>query len=347
MATKPEGLPEMEYRFLGRSGLKVSALSLGGWLTYGGHIDEDGTFACMKAAYDAGCNFFDCAETYADGESEVAMGKAIKKYGWKRNDIVISTKIYWGGAFGNNRANNVGLSRKHIIEGLDLALARLQLDYVDLVYAHRPDRQTPIEETVRAFNHVINQGKAFYWGTSDWNADEIAQAWRYADKLGLIGPVMEQPEYNMLKREKVELEFAHLYREVGLGLTTFSPLRLGILSGKYRDGIPEGSRLAQTQVEFIAGLWKRTGKEEFEAIAAQVRKLEPIAESLGVSQSVLALAWVLSNKNVSSAIMGASKPEQVFENIQAIATYKKLTPEILAEIDTVLNNKPPAIVERF
>lgn len=347
MATKPEGLPEMEYRFLGRSGLKVSALSLGGWLTYGGHIDEDGTLACMKAAYDAGVNFFDCAEQYSEGDSERAMGRAIKKYGWKRNDLVISTKIYWGTAFGTNKANNVGLSRKHIIEGLDQALERLQLDYVDLVYAHRPDRQTPIEETVRAFNHVINQGKAFYWGTSDWNADEIAQAWRYADKLGLIGPLMEQPEYNMLKREKVELEFAHLYRDTGLGLTTFSPLRLGILSGKYRDGIPEGSRLAQTQVEFVAGLWQRTGKEEFEAVAAQVRKLEPIAESLGVSQSVLALAWVLSNKNISSAIMGASKPEQVFENIQAVATYKKLTPEILAEIDTILNNKPPAVVERF
>ncbi|CAK7212958.1 hypothetical protein SCUCBS95973_001636 [Sporothrix curviconia] len=347
MATKPEGLPEMEYRFLGRSGLKVSALSLGGWLTYGNHVDEDATFACMKAAYDAGCNFFDCAEEYSRGESEIAMGKAIKKFGWKRNDLVISTKIYWGAAFGNNPVNNVGLSRKHIIEGLDGALARLQLDYVDLVYAHRPDRQTPMEETVRAFNHVINKGKAFYWGTSDWSADEIAQAWRYADKLGLIGPVMEQPEYNMLSRQKVELEYAHLYREVGLGLTTFSPLRLGILSGKYRDGIPDDSRLAQTQNEFIAGLWQWTGKEKFEAMAAQVRKLEPIAKSLGVSQSVLALAWILSNKNVSSAIMGASKPEQVFENVQAVAAYKKLTPEILAEIDTILNNKPPAVVPRY
>lgn len=346
-ATKSDDVPEMEYRFLGRSGLKVSALSLGGWLTYGGHIDEEGTFGCMKAAYDIGCNFFDCAEVYSDGDSERVMGKAIKKYGWKRNDLVISTKIYWGHKFGSIRANNVGLSRKHIIEGLDAALERLQLDYVDLVYAHRPDRQTPMEEIVRAFNHVINQGKAFYWGTSEWSADEIASAWRYADKLGLVGPVMEQPEYNMLKREKVELEFAHLYREVGLGLTTFSPLRLGILSGKYNDGIPEDSRLAQTQVEYIAGLWKRTGKDEFAATVAQVAKLKPIADKLGVSQSVLALSWVLHNQNVSSAIMGASKPAQVFENAKAISTYKKLTPELLEEIDSILNNKPPAIIGRF
>ncbi|EFX06601.1 voltage-gated K+ channel beta subunit [Grosmannia clavigera kw1407] len=345
--TKPDNLPEMEYRFLGRSGLKVSALSLGGWLTYGGHVDRESTYACMKAAYDAGVNFFDCAETYAEGESERVMGEAIKKYGWKRNDLVVSTKIYWGAAFGSNRANNVGLSRKHIIEGLDQSLARLQLDYVDLVYAHRPDRQTPMEETVRAFNHVINQGKALYWGTSEWSADEIAQAWRYADRLGLIGPLMEQPEYNMIKREKVEAEFAHLYREVGLGLTTFSPLRLGLLSGKYRDGVPPDSRLAQTQVEFIAGLWQRLGKDNIDALVQKVRLMEPIAERLGTTQSVVALAWVLHNPNVSSAIMGASRPEQVYENIRAVEIYKKLTPEIMDEIDTILNNKPPVATARF
>lgn len=320
----------------------------------------------MKAAYDAGVNFFDCAETYADGESEKVMGEAIKKYGWKRNDLVISTKvclpvealclpkiphadqqIYWGASFGSNRANNVGLSRKHIVEGLNQSLERLQLEYVDLVYAHRPDRQTPMEEIVRAFNHVINQGKAFYWGTSEWSADEIAMAWRHADRLGLIGPVMEQPEYNMINRAKVESEFAHLYREVGLGLTTFSPLRLGLLTGKYRDGVPADSRLAQTQVAFIAGIWKRLGKEHIDDLIAKVRQLEPIAERLGVKQSVLSLAWVIRNPNVSSAIMGASRPEQVYENIQALEVYKKLTPEILEEIDTILNNKPPAIVERF
>lgn len=228
-----------------------------------------------------------------------------------------------------------------------MALERLQLSYVDLVYAHRPDRQTPMAETVRAFNHVINQGKALYWGTSKWSADEIAQAWRYADNLGLIGPLMEQPEYNMLKRVKVESEFAHLYREVGLGLTVFSPLCQGMLTGKYRDGIPDDSRLAQTQVDFIAGLWKSIGKEQFEQMAAKVKQLEPVAKKLGVSQSVLALAWVLKNPNVSSAIMGASKPEQVYENVKAIETYKKLTPDIMDEIDTILDNKPPVMVERF
>ncbi|KAK4237766.1 dihydroceramide delta(4)-desaturase [Achaetomium macrosporum] len=341
--SKPENLPEMEYRFLGRSGLQVSAISLGGWLTYGGHVDREGTYACMKAAYDCGVNFFDCAEGYAAGESEKVMGEAIKKFGWKRNDVVISTKLYWGDAFSDKKVNNRGLSRKHIIEGMNMSLERLQLDYVDLIYAHRPDRHTPMEETVRAFNHLINTGKALYWGTSEWNADEIAQAWRYADKLGLIGPVMEQPRYNMLERIQVEREYAHLYREVGLGLTVFSPMRQGILSGKYKNGIPEGSRFAQTQVEFIAGFWKQTGKAEFQAMADTVSKLEPIAERLGIKQSVLALAWVLANPNVSSAITGASSPAQVYENIEAVRAYKKLTPEIMKEIDDILNNKPPAL----
>ncbi|KAJ9156638.1 Aldo/keto reductase [Pleurostoma richardsiae] len=344
--SKPE-TPEMEYRFLGRSGLKVSAISLGGWLTYGGHVDREGTYACMKAAYDCGVNFFDCAEAYAGGESEKVMGEAIRKYGWKRNDIVISTKLYWGNAFGTNQVNNTGLSRKHVIEGMNMALERLGLEYVDLIYAHRPDRHTPMEETVRAFNHLINTGKAFYWGTSEWNADEIAQAWRYADKLGLIGPVMEQPAYNMIDRAKVEQEFAHLYPEVGLGLTVFSPMRQGILSGKYKDGIPDNSRFAQTQVEFIAGYWKRTGKEKWEEVVKQVNKLEPIAQKLGIKMSVLALAWVLANPNVSSAITGASSQDQVYENVQAVEAYKKLTPEILAEIDEILQNKPPAITMRF
>jgi voltage-dependent potassium channel beta subunit len=301
----------------------------------------------MKAAYDCGVNFFDSAEGYASGESEVVMGEAIKKFGWKRNDLVISTKIYWGSAFGNNKANNTGLSRKHIVEGMNASLKRLDLEYVDLIYAHRPDRNTPIEETVRAFNHLIDTGKAFYWGTSEWNADEIATAWRVADRLGLIGPVMEQPQYNMLERSKVEGEFAHLYREIGLGLTVFSPLKQGILSGKYKDGIPDDSRFAQTSVEFIKGYWKRTGKEQWDDVVQKVNKLEPIAEKLGVKQNVLAIAWVLKNPNVSSAITGASSPEQVFENCRAVGVVDKLTPEIMAEIDELFNNKPPAITARF
>ncbi|KAK0385030.1 hypothetical protein NLU13_7508 [Sarocladium strictum] len=344
---KPENIPEMPYRFLGRSGLQVSAISLGGWLTYGGHIDREGTFNCMEAAYNCGVNFFDCAEAYAKGESEIVMGEAIKKYGWKRNDIVISTKIYWGGAFGDNIVNNKGLSRKHVIEGMNACLKRLDLEYVDLIYAHRPDRQTPIEETVRAFNHLIDTGKAFYWGTSEWSAPEISEAWRIADKLGLIGPVMEQPSYSMLDRAKVESEFAHLYREHGLGLTVFSPMRQGILSGKYKNGIPDDSRFAQTSVDFINGWWKRTDKATWEGIVKQVSKLEPIAEKLGCKQSQLALAWVLKNENVSSAIMGASSPEQVYENVAATAFVDKLTPEIMKEIDDVLENKPPELVLRY
>ncbi|KAI5462489.1 putative voltage-gated K channel beta subunit [Mariannaea sp. PMI_226] len=345
--SKPEGVPEMTYRFLGQSGLQVSTISLGGWLTYGGHVDKQATFKCMKAAYDCGVNFFDCAEAYAGGESEIVMGEAIKEFGWNRNDLVISTKIYWGQAFGKNPVNNKGLSRKHVVEGTNAALKRLNLDYVDLIYAHRPDRQTPMEETVRAFNHIIDTGKAFYWGTSEWNADEIAQAWRVADRLGLIGPLMEQPAYNMLDRTKVEAEYANLYRETGLGLTVFSPMKQGILSGKYKNGIPDDSRFAQKEVEWVNGFWKTTGKEKWDGVIETVNKLEPIAEKLGVKQSQLALAWVLSNKNVSSAITGASSAEQVYENVSAIAIVDKLTPEILKEIDDVLNNKPPVAVARY
>lgn len=338
----------MTYRFLGKSGLQVSSISLGGWLTYGGHVDREKTYDCMKAAYDCGINFFDCAEAYAGGESEKAMGEAIKKFGWKRNDLVISTKIYWGGAFGDNPVNNKGLSRKHIVEGMNASLQRLGLEYVDLIYAHRPDRHTPMEETVRAFNHLIDKGQAFYWGTSEWNADEIAQAWRVADRLGLIGPLMEQPAYNMLEREKVEREFAHLYREPsGLGLTVFSPMRQGILSGKYKDGIPEDSRFAQQQVEFIKGFWQRTGKSKWDGIIEQVNKLVPIADKLGIKMSQLALAWVLKNENVSSAITGASSPAQVYENVRAVEVVDKLTPEIMAEIDKILNNKPPVVIMRW
>lgn len=344
----PKDLPEMEYRFLGRSGLKVSAISLGGWLTYGGQVEDDKTFACMKAAYDAGINFFDCAEAYASGESEKSMGAAIKKYGWKRNDLVISTKIYWGAAFGSNPVNNVGLSRKHIVEGVNSALERLGLDYVDLIYAHRPDRNTPMEETVRAFNHIINTGKAFYWGTSEWTASEIATAWRHADRLGLIGPLMEQPAYNLLVREKVEGEFDHLFEEYGLGLTTFSPLKTGILTGKYNDGIPADSRYSRGDKDpFVKRMTDEFGEGKWEAQLEKVKALRPIADKLGITQAQLAYAWVLSNKNVSSAITGASRPEQVWDAVKSLDAVKLLTPEVLEEIDQVLQNKPTVSPRRF
>ncbi|KAL2889805.1 Potassium channel, voltage-dependent, beta subunit, KCNAB-related protein [Ceratocystis lukuohia] len=331
----------MKYRFLGRSGLQVSVLSLGGWLTYGGHVDQEGTLECMKAAYDAGVNFFDTAEAYAGGESEKVMGEAIRKYGWKRNDLVISTKVYFGSAFGDFPVNNKGLSRKHIIEATEASLKRLQLDYVDVIFAHRPDRRTPMEETVRAFNWLIDNGKAFYWGTSEWDADEIAQAWRVADRLGLIGPIVEQSAYNMLERQRIEHEYAHLYREIGLGLTVWSPMRQGILSGKYNSGIPEDSRFAQTKIEYVNGFWKRTDKSTWDGIIEQVKQLSPIADKLGCKLSQLALAWVVKNENVSTAIMGASSVDQVKENLGALAVIDKLTPEILAEIDDILKNKPP------
>ncbi|KAH8701951.1 putative aldo/keto reductase [Talaromyces proteolyticus] len=342
-----ENLPPMEYRFLGRTGLKVSVISLGGWLTYGGHVEDEKTFSCMKAAYDVGINFFDTAEGYEGGKSEIIMGRAIKKFGWKQQDLVISTKIYHGqanGRYPNNALNNKGLSRKHVIEGLDLSLQRLDLPYVDIVYAHRPDRHTPMEEIVRAFNHVINQGKAFYWGTSEWSATEIAEAWRVADRLGLIGPVVEQPQYNLLERERVEGEYRWLYTEHGLGLTVFSPLKQGILSGKYNDvaAPPPGSRLAEGtgRSEFITKFAATWGDERWQKGLATVAKLKPIAEELKVTQAQLALAWALKNPNVSSLITGASRPEQVYENVKAVEVVKKLTPEILEKIEQAVGNAP-------
>lgn len=242
--------------------------------------------------------------------------------------------------------NNRGLSRKHIIEGLNGSLERLGLEYVDILFAHRPDRDTPIEETVRAFNHVINTGKALYWGTSEWDADEIATAWRYADKLGLIGPVVEQPQYNMLTRHKVEKELAHLYQEVGLGLTVFSPLKVGILTGKYNDGIPENSRLASSSDPSVERMRSRVGGKEWDSFISVVAKLKPVADRLDISQANLALAWVLANGNVSSAITGASHADQIYESVRSLAVIEKLSPEIMAEIDGILGNKPPVMKRR-
>jgi voltage-dependent potassium channel beta subunit len=342
-----EPLPKMQYRFLGRSGLQVSVISLGGWVTYGGHVGDQIAFDCMKAAYDAGINFFDCAEAYAGGKSEEVMGEAIKKFGWKRNDLVISTKIYWGSEFGDNPVNNSGLSRKHLVEGTEAALKRLQLDYVDLLYCHRPDRNTPIEETVRAMNWLIDQGKCFYWGTSEWSAEEIAVAWQHANRLNMIGPVMEQPQYNMLAREKVEKEFSLLYEHYGTGLTIFSPLKTGILTGKYNDGIPEDSRIANASDNFTQGQKDKYGDETWQKDIAQVRKLKPVADKLGCDQATLAMAWVIKNPHVSSAITGASKIEQVAKSVRSLDLLPKLTDEIMKEIDDILGNKPAPYPRRF
>ncbi|KAA8903596.1 NADP-dependent oxidoreductase domain-containing protein [Sphaerosporella brunnea] len=338
----------MEYRRLGRSGLKVSVISLGGWLTYGGHVEEEKTYDCLKIAYDHGINFFDTAEGYGGGQSEVVMGKAIRKFGWNRCDIVISTKINFGAANSAHKSrsqNTVGLSRKHVVEGLRASLDRLGLEYVDLVYAHRPDRLTPMEEVVRAFNHVIERGWAFYWGTSEWTAEEIADAWRVADRLNLIGPLMEQPQYNLLHREKVEKEFAPLYKRHGLGLTTFSPLKFGILSGKYNGAtIPADSRFGENHADLDPFIKSFRAKFETDAEMKQQlaisQKLEVIAKELDISQAALSLAWILKNKNISSIITGASKPEQVVENVKAIQVVEKLTPEVMKKIEEAISNKP-------
>ncbi|KAJ5688883.1 hypothetical protein N7462_003275 [Penicillium macrosclerotiorum] len=348
-----ETLPEMQYRHLGRTGLKVSVISLGSWLTYGGHVgNAEIAFDCMKAAYDAGVNFFDTAEVYSGGQSEIVLGEAIKKFGWKQNDLVISTKIYWGKANSanpNKPLNNNGLSRKHIIEGMNLSLKRLDLPYVDIVYAHRPDRDTPMEEVVRGFNYLINTGKAFYWGTSEWSASEIADAWRIADRLGLVGPVVEQPQYNLIVRERVEKEYRWLYEAHGLGLTVFSPLKGGVLTGKYNntEAPPPGSRLAESEDGYVKSLRKTVGDDTWKRQLAQVAALQPIAEELGISTAQLSLAWILKNPNISSMIIGASRPEQVRDNVRALALVDKLTDEVIEKIEKAVGNRPAEEIRRF
>jgi len=324
----------MEYRYLGVSGLKVSALSYGAWVTFGSQIGEDLAYECMRAAYDAGVNFFDNAEAYAGGKAEVIMGKVFARAGWKRSDLVVSTKIFWGGRGPNDR----GLSRKHVVEGTAAALERLGLDYVDLIYCHRPDPDTPIEETVRAMSHVIDRGQAFYWGTSEWSADQIMEAYQVARRQRLIPPTMEQPQYNMFHRERVEKEYARLYGEIGLGTTTWSPLASGLLTGKYNRGIPGGTRVSLPDYEWLRE--QRFESEEARRNLDKVRALQPIAAELGLSLPRLALAWCLRNPNVSSVITGASKPEQVVENMQAVDDVDKLTPAVLERIEGVLGNRP-------
>ena len=323
----------MEYRHLGKSGLEISVLSLGAWVTMGGQIGEDTSYECMQAAYDAGVNFFDNAESYAHGNAELTMGNVIKKAGWKRSDLVISTKLFWGG----QKPNQTGLSRKHLIEGARASLARLQMDYVDLIFCHRPDIYTPIEETVRGMNFLIDQGLAFYWGTSEWNAAQIMEAYSIARRYDLIPPSMEQPQYNMFKRNKIEREYIHLYDEIGLGTTIWSPLASGMLTGKYNDGIPQGTRITLEGYEWL--------REEFEGEQAKqgiekVKQLIPIAENLSMTLAQMAISWCLKNPNVSSVITGASKAQQVVENMKSLDLMEKLTTDIMERIENVLGNRP-------
>ena len=323
----------MEYRYLGSSGLQVSALSFGSWVTFGSQIGEDIAYDCMTAAYDAGVNFFDNAEVYAGGQSETLMGNVFKRTGWKRSDLVVSTKVFWGGQGPNDR----GLSRKHVIEGTNAALARLQLDYVDLVYCHRPDKFTPVEETVRAMSYLVDQGKAFYWGTSEWSAVQIMEAYAVARREHLVPPTMEQPQYNMFHREKVEAEYRRLYREIGLGTTIWSPLASGLLTGKYNAGMPAGTRVDLPGYEWLR---KQFESPQGQERIAKVRELTPIATELGCTMSQMALAWCLLNPDVSTVITGASKPEQVAENMAALDVLPKLTDEVVERIEGILANKP-------
>lgn len=323
----------MEYRFLGSAGLRVSALSFGSWVTFGEQMDEKLAAECMKESYDAGVNFFDNAEAYASGLSEIMMGKILASQGWKRSDLVLSTKIFWGG----EGPNDTGLSRKHIIEGCHAALRRLQTDYVDLIFCHRPDVYTPIEEVVWSMNLLIQQGKALYWGTSEWSAERIREAHDFARREHLIPPQMEQPEYNMFKRDRVEQEYERLYSEIGLGTTIWSPLASGVLTGKYNDGIPEGSRLAMPEYEWLK---KRLLKAGWEEKIEKTRKLEKIATELGCSLAQLAIAWCLMNPDVSSVITGASHPEQVRENMKALKVAEDLDEDLLLTIDDILDNEP-------
>lgn len=329
----------MEYRHLGKSGLKVSALSFGSWVTFGNQMNIDKAYACMKAAYDAGVNFFDNAEVYANGQSEEIMGKVIQKAGWKRSDLVLSTKIFWGGEGPNDR----GLSRKHIIEGTEAALKRMQVDYVDLLFCHRPDPDTPIEETVRAMNTLIQQGKAFYWGTSEWSAQQIQTAIQIAQREHLIGPTMEQPQYNMFHRDRVEAEYAQLYRDEGLGTTIWSPLASGLLTGKYNQGIPKDSRMNLEGYEWLRkSLESEAGQQKIE----KVKALSHVAREVGVPMARFALAWCLKNPQVSTVITGASHQDQVTENMKALSDVQLLDAAVMERVEEILQNKPD-IMPRF
>jgi len=317
----------MQYRHLGKAGIKVSELSIGSWVTYGKQVDVQQAREILQAAWEAGANFFDNAESYAGGESEIIMGQALREMGLPREQYLLSTKIFWGG----KGPNDTGLNYKHVVEGVNNALRRLGMEYVDFVFAHRPDPETPIEETVWAFNQVIQQGKAFYWGTSEWSAAEILLANQVARQNGLRPPSMEQPQYNLLHRQRFEKEYAILYKELGYGTTIWSPLASGLLTGKYNQGsVPEGSR---AQLEGYGWLKDRLLDP---AKLEVTRRLAELAEGLGVSLAQMSLAWVLRNPNVSTVITGASRVEQVKENMKAVDVVPLLTDEVMARIEAAL-----------
>jgi len=321
----------MEYRHLGKTGIQVSALSLGSWVTFHNQVGLDAAVQSMSAAYEAGVNFFDNAEIYANGKSEEIMGAALKKLGWRRGSYLISTKLFWGIQDGINEKNT--LNRKYLIEGLDNSLKRLDLEYVDLLFCHRPDPSTPIEETVWAMHNLIERGKAFYWGTSEWSASEIVAAIEIADRHHLHKPVMEQPQYNMFTRQRFDVEYARLFKDYGYGSTIWSPLASGLLTGKYNNGIPKESRGNLPGYEWLHDQLSNQNAIE------KIRKLQVIATGLGVTLAQMAIAWCLKNPNVSTVITGASRVEQVLENMKSISVVEKLTPDIMKSIADILGKE--------
>lgn len=329
----------MEYRRLGKAGIKVSALSLGSWVTFGKQIDNKDAKILLKTAYDGGINFFDNAEGYEAGESEKIMGKAIHSLGLARDTFAVSSKVFWGGS----HKMQMGLSAKHVRDACDAALKRLRVDYLDLYFCHRPDIDTPIEETVRAMHNLVQQGKVIYWGTSEWSSREITQAHAIARQEHLTPPSMEQPQYNLLHRDKVDGEFNPLYEQYGMGTTTWSPLASGLLTGKYNDGIPDDSRLALPGYEWLRDLWtSEEGKQKLD----KIRQLTALANELNISLTHLAIAWCLKNPNVSTVILGASRLSQLEDNLSAIDALDILKPEVIERIENIVDNKPAA-TERF
>lgn len=323
----------MEYRYLGKTGLQVSVLSLGSWVTFGNQISDDVAEALMVKAYENGINFFDNAELYANGKSEIVMGKILKKQGWSRDTWLVSSKVYWGGKL----PNQYGLSRKHVIEACHAALKRLQVDYLDLYYCHRPDKNTPIEETVAAMTDLIRQGKVLYWGTSEWSAEAIREAYETAKRNYLIAPIVEQPQYNMFHRERVELEYRRLYNGIGLGTTIWSPLASGMLTGKYNNGIPAGSRMEVSELQWLRDFFASDeGKKRIE----KTKKLSQLAADLNTTLPKLAIAWCLKNPHVSSVILGATKVSQLEENLDALNTIPLLTDAVMNQINEILDNQP-------
>jgi len=323
----------VEYRRLGRAGLRISALSYGSWVTFKYQIDDGAAIECMQVAYDAGVNFFDNAEAYADGESERIMGRALKRLGWGRDTYCLSSKVFWGGDAPTQR----GLSRKHVRDACHAALSRLQVEYLDLFFAHRPDSETPVEETVRAMTDLIRQGKVLYWGSSEWSAQQIQEAHGIARQYGLEPPSMEQPQYNMFTRDRVEREYQRLYTELGLGATIWSPLASGVLTGKYRDGIPAGSRMALPDYRWLRGeIESAEGRAKLRKVAALGR----IASELGLAPAQLAIAWCLKNPRVSSVILGASNADQLRQNLASLEQVRLLTADVLERIERVLENRP-------